>query len=74
MEVSGQLHTPGGFTPGERGPGTYSIEGLVGNRAGLDSGEENIFLPPVVNRTPTVQLVARSYTESSWLIVIETSD
>jgi hypothetical protein len=37
MEVSNQLHDPGGFTPRERAPGTQWIGGWVGPRAGLDT-------------------------------------
>jgi len=37
MEVSGQLHPPGRFTPRERFPGTHWIGGWVGPRAILDA-------------------------------------
>jgi hypothetical protein len=44
MEVSGQLHAPARFTPGERAPGTHWIGGWVGPRAGLDDVEKRKFL------------------------------
>jgi len=39
MEMSGQLQAPVALFP-NRKPGTHWIGGLVGPRAGLDSGEE----------------------------------
>jgi len=36
MEVSGQLHGPDHFTPGERTHGTHRIGGWVGPKADLD--------------------------------------
>jgi hypothetical protein len=35
---------PGRFIPGERGPGTHSLGGWVGHRAGLDNVEKRKFL------------------------------
>jgi hypothetical protein len=35
MEVGGQLHDPGRFTPKEKVPGTHWIGGLVDLRAGM---------------------------------------
>jgi hypothetical protein len=37
MEVSGQLHAPGRFTPRERAACAHLIEGWVGSRAVLDA-------------------------------------
>jgi hypothetical protein len=37
MEVCGQLHVPGRFTPRERAPGILWIGGWAGPRAGLDA-------------------------------------
>jgi hypothetical protein len=46
MEVSGQFHIPGRFTPAERTPITHWIEGWVGLKAGLDSvKKKKIFCP-----------------------------
>jgi hypothetical protein len=39
MEVSGQLHAPGPFTPGESDTDTHWTGGCVGPRAGLDALE-----------------------------------
>jgi hypothetical protein len=44
MDVSGQLHALGRFTPRERAPGTHWIGGWVGPRAGLDYEEKTKFL------------------------------
>jgi hypothetical protein len=46
LEMSGQLHAPGHFTPGERAHGTHLTGGWVGPRAGLDDMEKWKFLPP----------------------------
>jgi hypothetical protein len=69
MEVSGQLHAPGRFTPRERDPGTHWIGGCVGSRAVLDEvvkrkipshGQESN------PRTPIIPPVAQRYTD--WAI------
>jgi len=41
MEVSGQLHAPGHFTPPGKSPGTHWIGGLVGPRSGCGGKEKN---------------------------------
>jgi hypothetical protein len=56
MEVSGQLHTLGAFTPGERASGIHWIGGWVGPRAGLDD----------VEKRKSLQAVARRYAD--WAI------
>jgi hypothetical protein len=45
---------PGRFIPGERATGTQWLGGWVGHTAGMDA---------VRNRNPTVQPVARRYTD-----------
>ena len=35
MEMSGQLHAPAAFPPGEKVPGAHQIEGWVGPTAPL---------------------------------------
>jgi hypothetical protein len=56
MEVSGQLHAPGRFTPRERAPSTHWVGGCVGGHG----GEEKYSQPPpgIQPRTPIVQPVA----------------
>jgi hypothetical protein len=41
--VSGQLYAPAALAPGERAPGTHSIEGWMGTRLGLDDVEKRKF-------------------------------
>jgi hypothetical protein len=50
--VSGQLHVPDSFTPGERAPGTHWMGGWVGPRTGLDDVEKKTFfiLPGLEHR------------------------
>jgi len=43
MEVGGQLHDPGRFTPRERAPGSHWIGDWVGTRASLDAGVKSKF-------------------------------
>jgi hypothetical protein len=57
---------PGGFTPGEIGPGTYWIGGWVGPRAGLGVVEKRKFLHLQGFEPSPVQLAARTYTD--WAI------
>jgi hypothetical protein len=53
MEVSGQHHAPAALTPGNY-PGTHSIGGRVGPKAGLDVLKKNLF--PLLGFKPrTVQ-------------------
>jgi hypothetical protein len=40
MQVSGQLHAPGRFTPVEGAPGTHWIGGWVGPKTGLGDVEK----------------------------------
>jgi hypothetical protein len=56
----GQLHVPGGFTPGERAPHNHWIGGWVDRRDGLDAvaKKKNPIIGPAENRTPVVQPVA----------------
>jgi hypothetical protein len=66
MEVSGQIHAPGLFTPKERAPSTHWIVSWVGPRAVLEAvvkrktpshrRESN-------PRTPIVQPIAQRYTD-----------
>jgi hypothetical protein len=54
------------FTPRGRAPGTHSIGGWVGPRAGLDDVEKNKFrtLPGIeLQPRPVVQPVASRYTD-----------
>jgi hypothetical protein len=44
LEVSGQLHTPAAFTPGERAPDTHWTGGRVDPRSSLDDMEKTEFL------------------------------
>jgi hypothetical protein len=60
--VSGQIHAPGRFTPGEITPGTHWIGGWVGPRAGLDAVEK-INVAPVGNRTLAALPIALRYTD-----------
>jgi hypothetical protein len=65
MEVSGQLHAPIAFPPGERAPGTLWIGGWVGPRTGLDDVEKRQFLtlPELeLRRLLVFQPVASPYT------------
>jgi hypothetical protein len=57
MEVTGQLHAPGRFTPRERAAGTHSIGSWVGPRAVLDAVKIKIPSPrrELNPRTPIVQ-------------------
>jgi hypothetical protein len=43
---------PGRFTPGERAPGTYCIEGWVGSGAGLDIVKKRKIFCPAGNLSP----------------------
>jgi hypothetical protein len=45
MEVRGHLHASAAYIPGEIAPGTHSIGGWVGPRAGLDAVEKRKILP-----------------------------
>jgi hypothetical protein len=63
MEVSGQRHARPLFTPG-KAPGTHSIGGWVGLRAGLDTESlEGKSFASARDRTPVVQSVVRHYTD-----------
>jgi hypothetical protein len=66
MEVSGQLHPPGRFTPRERTPGIHFIGGWVGHRAVLDKVMKRK-IPSHRResnpRIPIVQSVAQRYTD-----------
>jgi hypothetical protein len=66
MEVSGQLHAPGRFTPRERAPGIHWIGGWVGPRTGLDMVSKwKIPNPRRESKPdhPIVQPVASRYTD-----------
>jgi hypothetical protein len=53
LEVSGQVHTPGCFTPRKRAPSTYWIGRWMGPRAGLDNILKWKFLfPPGLELRP----------------------
>jgi hypothetical protein len=70
IDVSGQLHAPGHFTPRERAPGTHWIGGWVGPRAVLEAVVKRRIPSPRREsnpRTPIVQLVAQRYTD--WAII-----
>jgi hypothetical protein len=58
MDVSGQLHAPADLFQ-ETNPGTHSIGGWVGPRAGLDIVEKENSRT-AGNQTPVVQSVAYS--------------
>jgi hypothetical protein len=57
MEVSGQFHTPAALVPGERAPGTRSIEGWMVLQIRSGCGGEKI-PTPIGNRIPVVQSIA----------------
>jgi hypothetical protein len=66
MEVSGQLHAPGRFTPKERAPGTHWIGGWVGPRAVLDAVLQRKIPSPRREskpKTPIVQPVVQRNTD-----------
>jgi hypothetical protein len=44
MELSGHLHAPGHFTPGDKAAGTHRIGGWVDSRVGVDNVEKRKFL------------------------------
>jgi hypothetical protein len=70
MEMSGQLHAPGRFTPRERAPGTHLIRGWVDLRAVLDAVVKRKIPSPHREsdpRTPIIQSVAQRYTD--WAIM-----
>jgi hypothetical protein len=70
MEVSGQLHAPGRFTPRERDPSAHWIGGWVGPRAVLDAVVKRKIPSPRREskpRTSMVQPVAQRYTD--WAIM-----
>jgi hypothetical protein len=59
MEVSGELHVPGRFTPEERIPGTHWIGGWKGATAGLGAGvQKGKSLSLTENQTSAVQPAA----------------
>jgi hypothetical protein len=60
MDVSGQLHAPGRFTPGEIASGTHRIGGWVEPRAGLDAVKKRKISGLTGNRTSVVQVGAKS--------------
>jgi hypothetical protein len=74
MEVSGQLHAPGRFTPKERAPGTHWIGRWVGSRAVLDAVVKRK-IPSLRResntRTPIVQPLVQRYTD--WAITALTN-
>jgi len=55
MEVSGQLHAPGRFTPKERVTGTHWIGDLVGPRAGPNMCRREKFPAAARIRTPIIR-------------------
>jgi hypothetical protein len=63
MEVSGQLHAPATLPPGKEPLGTHWIGRWEGLRADQDVREKRKSVASVGNRTPTVQPVARRYTD-----------
>jgi hypothetical protein len=70
MEVSGQLHAPAALPPRERTPGTHSIGGWMGLRAGLDTVVKRKIPSPRQEsnpRTPIVRPVAQRYTNMASL-------
>jgi hypothetical protein len=52
------------FAPGKRAFSIHWIGGQVDQRAGMDTVDNRKIWPPVGNRTPVVQPVARRYTDS----------
>jgi hypothetical protein len=61
MEVSGQLHAPGRFTPGKRAPDAHWRGVWMGPRAGLEAVAKRKILASAGTRTPVVHSVAKSY-------------
>jgi hypothetical protein len=47
MVVSGQLHAPVHFAPGDRIPGVHWIDDWMGLRADVDVGEKSVLLPGI---------------------------
>jgi hypothetical protein len=70
MEVSGQLHALGRFTPRERALGTLWIRGWVGCRACLDTVVKWKNFQPLPELEPLIiQPIVQCYTtELSWLL------
>jgi hypothetical protein len=50
--MSGQIHAPTAFTPGETAPGTHWTGGWVDARAGLDDVEKILNLTGTQTPTP----------------------
>jgi hypothetical protein len=66
MEVIGQFHAPGRFTPRERAPGTHWIRSWVGPSAVLDAVMKRKisgFRRESNPRTPIIQPIAQRYTD-----------
>jgi hypothetical protein len=59
MEVSGQLHAPASLPSGKE-LGTYSVQGQVDSRAGLDTVAKtrNPYPVPARNRTSIIQPIS----------------
>jgi hypothetical protein len=60
MEMSGQHHAPGHFTPVERAPGTHSIGGWVGPRASPDTVVKRKILSPCQELNPGTPIGTRN--------------
>jgi hypothetical protein len=61
MEVSGQLHAPGRFTPRERAPAAHWIGGWVGPKAILDAVVKRKISIPLQESNPRIQIVQPIY-------------
>jgi hypothetical protein len=68
MVVSGQLHSPAAFTPGERAPLYHWTGGWMGPRSGLAMKLEEKSFASVGNRTSVVQSVVRQFTKLPQLL------
>jgi hypothetical protein len=60
MGVSGQLHAPAAFTPGDTAPGTHCVGGWLGLRADLDVMEERKISCPWRESNPDSSVVQPS--------------
>jgi hypothetical protein len=66
MEASGELHVPGGFTPGERALSTHWMGDEMGPRAGLDAVKKrriSFHYRELNPDTPAVQTTSGRYTD-----------
>jgi hypothetical protein len=70
MEVSGQLHAPGSFTPGKRTFGTHWIGGWVDLRVGLDAVPRRIYSSPCQESKPTRHVTRLQESRNSYKILV----